>query len=61
MREMERLRKALAEVMGPEFIAEWLQTPNDEFQGARPLEVIERGETDRIWRFVYYLEYGMPV
>jgi transcriptional regulator with XRE-family HTH domain len=61
MREVDRLRKALAAVMRPQYIAEWLQDPNDEFQGERPIEVIERGGTDRIYRFIYYLEYGMPV
>ncbi len=61
MREMEHLRNALAEVIQPDFIAEWLETPNDEFQGAKPIEVIERGEAGRIWRFIYYLESGMPV
>jgi len=25
-----------------------------------PLQVIERGETDRIWRMVYELESGEP-
>jgi transcriptional regulator with XRE-family HTH domain len=61
MREMDHLRQALAEVMQPDFIPEWLTTPNEEFQGATPIEVIERGETGRIWRFIYYLESGMPV
>jgi hypothetical protein len=61
MREMERLQKALTEVMKAEFVPKWLESPNDAFQGAKPIEIIERGETDRIWRFIYYLEYGMPL
>lgn len=61
MREMENLYKALAEVMKPDFISRWLETPNDGFTGATPLEIIERGETGKIWRFIYYLESGMPV
>jgi len=28
--------------------------------GSTPLQVIERGETDRIWRMVYELESGEP-
>ena len=47
--------------MKPGFIAEWLRTPNDEFAGATPSEIIERGEIDRIWRLIYYIESGMPV
>ena len=61
MREMEHLREALGEIMQPEFIREWLETPADEFQGAKPIEVIERGETGDIWRFIYYMQSGMPV
>jgi DNA-binding transcriptional regulator YiaG len=61
MRELEHLRKALGEIMQPGFIREWLETPADEFQGAKPIEVIERGETGDIWRFIYYMQSGMSV
>ena len=60
MVEMQRLQKALARVMDPEFIAEWLQTPNQELDNLKPLEVVERGEIDRLWRLIYYLESGTP-
>lgn len=60
MIEMRRLRDALVRVIKQEFIGEWLQTPNDAFEGLKPLEVIERGEVDRLWRMVYELESGMP-
>jgi hypothetical protein len=33
---------------------------NPAFDGSTPLQVIERGETDRIWRMVYELESGEP-
>ena len=38
---------------------EWLRTPNAAFGGLKPLEVIERGETDRLWRMLFYLESGV--
>lgn len=60
LNEVKRLKDALADVMKAEFIAGWLQTPNDAFGGLKPLEVIERGETDQIWRMIYYLESGVP-
>ncbi|HYO45348.1 MAG TPA: antitoxin Xre/MbcA/ParS toxin-binding domain-containing protein [Gemmatimonadota bacterium] len=60
LNEVKRLKDALADVMKPEYIADWLKTPNDAFQGLKPLEVIERGEADRIWRMIYYLESGVP-
>jgi hypothetical protein len=37
-----------------------LDTPNDAFGGLKPLEVIERGEIDRLWNMIFYLESGVP-
>jgi DNA-binding transcriptional regulator YiaG len=59
IREINRLRARLSQVVKPEFIAEWLSTPNDEFDGLKPLEVIERGEIDRLWDMIFYLESGI--
>jgi transcriptional regulator with XRE-family HTH domain len=58
MREMERFQRRLAEVVRPEAIPQWLETPNAAFGGLKPLEVIERGEIDRLWNMIYYLEAG---
>jgi DNA-binding transcriptional regulator YiaG len=58
--EMERLQKALARVMKAEHISQWLQEPNKAFGGLKPVEVVERGEVDRIWRMIYELESGAP-
>jgi len=58
--EMSRLRQALANVMNEDFVGEWLNAPNPAFEGLKPLEVIERGEVDRLWRMIYQLESGMP-
>jgi hypothetical protein len=60
MREIARLRAALNTVMREEFIGAWLDTPNPAFQGLKPVEVIERGEIDRIWRMVYEVGSGEP-
>lgn len=38
----------------------WLRTPNSAFEGKKPLEVIERGQIDLVWRMVYRLESGEP-
>jgi transcriptional regulator with XRE-family HTH domain len=59
--ELDRLFRSLAELVKDGTIPEWLQTPNPAFGGLKPLEVIERGEVDRLWRMIYYLESGMPV
>jgi DNA-binding transcriptional regulator YiaG len=60
MTEVQRLQQALARVIRPEFVGQWLQSPNEAFAGLKPMEVIERGEVDRIWRMIYELESGIP-
>jgi transcriptional regulator with XRE-family HTH domain len=58
--ELDRLRQGLGRVMKDTFIGEWLLTPNPAFDGLKPIEVIERGETDRLWRMIYLAESGVP-
>jgi hypothetical protein len=45
----------LARAEGP-----WLLAENEALDSFKPLELIERGETDRIWQLVFALETGMP-
>jgi len=56
--EIKRLFAALEKLVSPEAIGPWLKDPNPAFDGSTPLQVIERGETDRIWRMVHELESG---
>jgi len=58
VQSLERLQQALARVIRPEAIGDWFQRPNDAFGGLKPLEVVERGEIDRIWAMIYELESG---
>jgi transcriptional regulator with XRE-family HTH domain len=60
LNEIRRLQRALAGVMRPDFIGPWLKRPNEAFSGLKPIEVVERGEVDRIWRMIYELESGIP-
>ena len=55
---VERLLAELSEVVRPPGILPWLQQPNDAFGGLKPVEVMERGETDRLWRVIYFLGSG---
>jgi len=55
---LSRLESALAGVIKPESIGKWFQEPNPAFDGLKPLEVVERGEIDRLWAMVYELESG---
>jgi transcriptional regulator with XRE-family HTH domain len=59
IKEIDRLRSRLSQVIKPAFIPEWLSTPNDGFDGLKPLEVMERGEVDRLWDMIFYLESGI--
>ena len=56
--EMQRLFIELSKIMEPGYVGEWLKTTNDAFDGSTPLQVIERGETDRIWRMIFIVETG---
>ena len=60
VRELDRLREALAGLVDPAEIGPWLNRPNDQFEGFRPIELIERGQTDRLWRMIYVMESGSP-
>ena len=59
IRETERFQSKLAEVVRAEEIPTWLDSPSDAFDGLKPLEVIERGEIDRLWNMIFYLESGV--
>ena len=60
IREIARLQERLAHVVKPAHIPKWLGTPIQAFDGLKPLEVIERGEMDRLWSMIFYLEAGLP-
>jgi hypothetical protein len=58
--EMDRLLDALARLMQPKEVGHWLKQPNHALDGSTPVQVIERGQMDRIWRMLYYAESGEP-
>lgn len=60
-RELDRITHALEEVVCREAIGEWLQAPNDALNSFKPIELIERGEIDRIWELIYRLRSGIAI
>jgi hypothetical protein len=58
--ELGRLFEELERFVSRENIGAWLRQPNPAFDGSTPLQVVERGEADRIWRMLYELESGEP-
>jgi len=60
IKELDRFRDRLSEVISADAIPAWLDTPNDAFGGLKPLEVIERGEIDRLWNMIFCLGSRIP-
>lgn len=58
LKEMVRLFDAFADLMETNYVGEWLKTPNEAFEGSTPLQVIERGENDRLWRMIHEVRMG---
>jgi DNA-binding transcriptional regulator YiaG len=56
--ELTRLFDALSDMVDAKGIGEWLKYPNPAFDGSTPLQVLERGETDRLWRMIWELRTG---
>jgi len=61
LNELRRLTDALSTLFRPDTLAKWFNTPNSAFGGLKPLEVIERGESDRLWQMVFELRAGTHV
>ena len=58
--EIRRVVDALSEVVNEEAIGPWMLRPNQAFDRLKPIEVIERGEVDRIWQMIFLLRSGTP-
>jgi DNA-binding XRE family transcriptional regulator len=58
MTEAWRLYEHLSEIIEKADFATWLRKPNPVFGGRQPLQLIEDGRSDELWRMVYELESG---
>lgn len=58
--ELKRLVSSLSEIMPANEVGKWLKTPNEAFGGFKPLELLDRGEVDRIYEMIYVLKAGIP-
>ena len=59
--ELQRLTDALCGLFNIKRLGQWFDTPNPAFSGLKPIEVIERGETDRLWQMIFELRAGTHV
>ncbi len=60
IKELNRLASELAVSMKRTFIRTWLTSPLEALGGLSPLEAMDRGENDRVWRLVFFLGSGIP-
>lgn len=59
IQHIDAIRERLAELVEPKTIPAWLEAPNPVFGGRTPQEIIARGEIDRLWTMIFYLESGI--
>jgi len=52
IRQLGELCQALADVMVPSYVGQWLDNPNEMLGGLKPVEKIERGRIDHVWQVV---------
>jgi DNA-binding transcriptional regulator YiaG len=60
LREIQSVYNELKGLMKPEEIGPWLLTEMEEFEGRAPADLINKGETGRLWASLFYLRSGMP-
>jgi hypothetical protein len=51
--ELARLCLALTGLMPVEALKSWFTLPSARCEGMKPIELIERGEIDRLWKLVF--------
>jgi transcriptional regulator with XRE-family HTH domain len=61
LHELGRLTEALRGLFKADSLGRWFDTPNAAFGGLKPIEVIERGESDRLWQMIFELKAGTHV
>jgi hypothetical protein len=58
IKEFARLIAELCTIVKPEKLKDWWNKPVSNFGGSTPLQVLERGEMDRIWRMIWEVREG---
>lgn len=61
IKELRSVIAACERVMKPEYVGSWLVTANPSLSGFKPIELIERGETERVLRALFFVEAGIPL
>lgn len=61
IKELRSVIEACERVMKPTFVGPWLVTAHGSLDGFKPIELIERGETERVLRALFFVEAGIPL
>ncbi|MEZ6142948.1 MAG: antitoxin Xre/MbcA/ParS toxin-binding domain-containing protein [Zavarzinella sp.] len=56
MQEMKRLVDALLQILPADQLKNWLKQPNTAFEGRTPMDVMENGESDRLWQMIHEID-----
>lgn len=56
---MRAVKDALAEIIQPDAIEPWLNTPNAKFNGRTPKQAVEEGEADQIIQAAGRIAHGI--
>jgi len=59
--ELQRLTQALKRLFDSKTLGAWFDAPNKALGGFKPVELIERGESDRLWHMIFELQSGAHV
>ena len=60
LHELNRLYLALTDLMPSEDVGPWMKQTNDYLDPLTPLEVINRGQLDRLWQIIHHVGAGLP-
>jgi len=56
--ELQALQRELGDILESGTVGAWLRSANDVFGGERPLDVIARGQSHRIWQLLFWIQSG---
>ncbi len=56
----QQLIDALSEILKEDSLGTWMQQQHEAFDGLKPTEVIDRGQSDRLWEMIFNLRSGNP-
>ena len=59
VKDLQSIKESLEALFEPKEIRRWLHTPKSMFAGKTPIEIIAKGEADRILEILTRLEEGI--